>query len=61
MTESLHNIAYLAAAGVILFVGVFVLRGVFKVVWKVVRIALILFAVLIIAGFLFGFLNISIH
>ncbi len=61
MTESLHNIIYLIAAGVILFVGVFVLRGVFKVVWKIIRIGLILFAALMIAGFLFGFLNISIR
>jgi hypothetical protein len=59
MTESLHNIIYLVAAGVILFIGIFALRGVLKVIWKIVRIVLILFAILMIAGFLFGFLNIS--
>ena len=59
MTESLHNIIYLVAAGVILFIGVFVLRGVLKVVWKIVRIALILFAVLMVLGVAFGYLNIS--
>lgn len=61
MTEPLQNTIYLVAAGVILFVGVFVLRGVFKVVWKIIRIALVLFAVLMITGFLFGFLNISLR
>lgn len=59
MTETIQTILYIAAAGVILLVGVFVLRGVFKLVWKFVRVGLILFALLAIAGYFFGFINIS--
>lgn len=61
MTEffSLHNILILTVAGFVLFIGLFALRGVIKVALKIFRVLLILFAIAIIAGILFGFLNIS--
>ena len=61
MTEffSLHNILILAAAGFVLFIGLFALRGVIKVALKIFRILLILFAIAVVAGILFGFLNLS--
>ena len=61
MTEffSLHNILILAAAGFVLFIALFALRGVIKVALKILRVLLILFAVAVIAGALFGYLDIS--
>jgi len=56
---SLDNILILAAAGGILFIAIFALRGVIKVAFKLLRILLILFAIAIIAGALFGYLDIS--
>lgn len=57
---SLDKILILAAAGGALFIAVFALRGVIKMAFKLLRILLILFAIGIIAGALFGFLDISI-
>jgi energy-coupling factor transporter transmembrane protein EcfT len=59
MTETIQNILYIAAAGAALLVGVFVLRGVFKTVWKIARVALVLFAILMIAGYFLGYVNIN--
>lgn len=61
MTEffSLHNILILAAAGGVLLIAIFALRGVIKVAFKLLRILLILFAIAVIAGALFGYLDIS--
>ncbi|MBG0788303.1 MAG: hypothetical protein H0S79_24705 [Anaerolineaceae bacterium] len=61
MTEffSLHNILILAAVGLMLFFGIFALRGVIKVALKILRIVLILFAIAVIVGGLFGYLDIS--
>ena len=61
MTEffSLHNILILAATGFVLFIALFALRGVIKVALKILRVLLILFAVAVIAGALFGYLDIS--
>jgi len=56
---SIKNIIMLAGAGLILFFGIFALRGVIKLVWKVLRVGLILFAIAILAGALFGYLDIS--
>lgn len=56
---SLDNILILAAAGGVLFIAIFALRGVIKVAFKLLRILLILFAIAIIAGALFGYLDIS--
>jgi hypothetical protein len=59
MTETIKNILYVAAAGAALLVGVFVLRGVFKLIWKIVRVGLILLVILLIAGYFFGFINLN--
>ncbi|QRN82969.1 hypothetical protein JR338_11215 [Chloroflexota bacterium] len=61
MTEffSLNNILILAAAGLVLFIGIFALRGVIKIALKILRIVLILFAIAVIVGALFGYLDIS--
>ena len=57
---SFDNILWLAAAGLILFFGIFALRGVIKIAWKLLRVGLILFAIAILAGALFGYLDISV-
>jgi hypothetical protein len=56
---STHNILALAAAGLVLLIALFALRGVFKLAWKVLRVGLILFAIAIIAGAFLGYLDIS--
>jgi hypothetical protein len=57
---TLDNILWLAAAGLILFFGIFALRGVIKLAWKVLRVGLILFAIAIIIGAFLGYLDISV-
>ncbi len=47
---------YIAGA----IVGIILLRGVLKVAWKVINIILVVLAVLLAAGYLLGYLNISI-
>jgi hypothetical protein len=39
---------------------IFVLRGIFKVAWKVVKFLLIVFGILVLVGYLTGWLKISI-
>ena len=56
---STHNILAMAAGGLVLFIALFALRGVFKLAWKILRVGLILFAIAIIAGALLGYLDIS--
>mgnify|MGYP006987898264 CR=1 FL=1 len=59
MTATLQNIISVIAAGVVLLLGVFILRFVFKFAWRFLRTALIIFSVLLIAGFLLGVVNIN--
>jgi len=58
--ESIQTIVriglYIAGA----IVGIILLRGVLKVAWKVINIILVVLAVLLAAGYLLGYLNISI-
>ena len=61
MTFSLQNILYLAAAGILLLGGVFILRFLFKIAWRVVRVALILFSLVLLAGVVLGFLEIGLR
>jgi hypothetical protein len=61
MTETIQNILYLVAAGLILIAGVFILRGVLKLAWKIVRVGLIILSLLLIAGYFLGFLDIAIR
>jgi energy-coupling factor transporter transmembrane protein EcfT len=59
MTLSLQNIFTLIAAGLLLLAGVFILRFMLKFAWRVVRVALILLSLVILAGYLLGFLEIG--
>jgi hypothetical protein len=58
--ETLHAVVNIALYGVLVVVAIVILRGVFKIAWKVIRLILILLGALIIAGYLLGFLKISI-
>jgi len=59
MSETLQNILYIITGGILLVVGVVVLRVVLKFAWKVVRVVLIILSILLIAGYFFGFLDVS--
>jgi hypothetical protein len=59
MLDNLENILYIIAAGMLLFAGIFIMRNVIKVVWKIVRAALIILALLMIAGYFLGFVDIG--
>jgi hypothetical protein len=61
MTFSLQNILYLIGAGLLLLVGVFVLRFLLKTAWRVVRVALILLSLVLLAGYLFGIVEIGLR
>lgn len=52
------NLWSLVLAGVILFVGVVILRLVLKFAWKIVRVVLVLISVILVAGHFLGFLEI---
>jgi hypothetical protein len=60
MTQTLQNLLYLAAAGVILIAGFFILRFALKLAWKIVRLALIMLSLLLVAGFFLGYIDIII-
>ncbi len=61
MIFSLQNIVTLIASGLLLLAGVFILRFLFKIAWRVVRVALILLSLVILAGYLLGFLEIGLR
>ena len=61
MTFSLQNILTLAAAGILLLGGVFILRFFLKIAWRVARVALILLSLVLLAGVVFGFLEIGLR
>lgn len=61
MSVSLQNILYLVAAGAILLAGVFILRFLLKFAWRFVRVALILLSLVLLAGYIFGFLEIGLR
>ncbi len=58
MDTTFQNIFYLVMAGGILFFGVFILRVVLKLAWKLIRAALVIASLLLIAGYFLGFLDI---
>lgn len=60
MINNFQNILYAVGAVILLFGGVFILRGAFKLVWKIFRTGLVLVILLIIAGILLGFINLNI-
>ena len=59
MNETIQNILTIAAIGAALLLGVFILRGVVKWVWKIVRVGLVLLVIVLIAGYFFGFINLD--
>lgn len=59
MLDNLKNFLYVIAAGVLLFAGIFIMRNVIKVAWKVVRALLIILAILMIAGYFLGLVDIG--
>lgn len=59
MLDNLENFLYVIAAGVLLFAGIFIMRNVIKVAWKVVRALLIILAILMIAGYFLGLVDIG--
>jgi hypothetical protein len=58
MSEAVQTILYVIAGGVLLVVGVIILRYVLKFAWKIVRVILIILSILLIAGYFFGYLDI---
>jgi hypothetical protein len=56
----LDNLWSLALAGVILIVGVVILRPVLRFAWKIVRVVLVLISVILVAGHFLGLLEIII-
>ena len=61
MPLNLENILYIIGAGILVIAGVFILRGVLKFAWKFIRTALIVLAVILIAGYILGFFQISLR
>ncbi|MFW5713677.1 MAG: hypothetical protein ACOCYU_03315 [Brevefilum sp.] len=61
MTQTLHTVVTLVAAGLLLLVGIFVLRFLFKIAWRLVRVALILLSLVLLAGYFVGFLEIGLR
>lgn len=61
MTQYLNDHSYLVIAAIILIFSVFFMRGTIKVIWKILRVLLILLSLLLIAGYLLGYLDIIIH
>jgi hypothetical protein len=61
MNTIFQDISFLVLAGAILLAGLFILRFVLKFAWKIVRVALILISVILVAGYFTGFLDIVIR
>jgi len=61
MSETIKNIFSILVLGAVLFLGVFALRFVLRLAWKFVRAALIIFSIILIAGYFFGLFDIIIH
>jgi len=59
MIVNIQNVLYTAAAVVLIFGGIFILRGFLKFTWKLIRTGLILVILVLIAGILIKFININ--
>lgn len=59
MIANFENILFYVGSGILLIAGVFILKGVLKIAWRFVRIALIVVSLMLIAGFALGLLKIS--
>lgn len=58
--DALHSLTNIGIIGLGALAIIIVLRGVFKVAWKVVKLILIILGLLVIAGYFTGWLKISI-
>jgi hypothetical protein len=58
MTATLQNILTFLAAGALLVAALVVLRFVLKLTWKIVRVALVLLSLLLLAGYFLGYIDI---
>lgn len=61
MMNNIPGYLYWIAAVVLLFFGVYLLRFILKFAWKIIRVILIVFGVILVAGYVFGFLEIALH
>lgn len=61
MMNNIPDYLYWIAAVVLLFIGVYLLRFILKFAWKIIRVILIVFGVILVAGYVFGFLEIALH
>jgi hypothetical protein len=61
MGLNFQNMGSLALAGMIILAGFFILRWALKFVWKIVRVALILLLLILVAGYFLGLMDIIIH
>gem|GEM_PF-1885713 len=61
ITMPLKTIYSLAIVAAVLLAGFFLRRYVFKFAWKLIRVALIIIAILVVVGYLTGFLDIIIR
>jgi hypothetical protein len=57
MDLTFQNILQLALAGVIVIAGIFILRFLLKFAWKILRVALILLTVILVAGYFLGLID----
>jgi hypothetical protein len=58
--DALHSLTNIGTIALGALAIIFVLRGVFKVAWKVIKLLLILLGMLVIVGYFAGWLKISI-
>jgi len=61
MDISFQNIFSLTLVGAALLAGLLILRFLFKFAWKIIRVALILISVILVAGYFLGILEIIIR
>lgn len=61
MMNNIPGYLYWIAAVVLLFIGVYLLRFILKFAWKIIRVILIVFGVILVAGYAFGFLEFALH
>jgi hypothetical protein len=61
MGLNLQNIGTLAVAGMVILAGVFILRWALKFAWKIVRLALILLSLILVAGYFLGLLDVIVR
>ena len=61
MGLNFHNMGSVALAGMIILTGFFILRWALKFAWKIVRVALILLSLILVAGYFLGLLDVIIR